>query len=150
MRERCLDFAERYCLKGYPDITERRRHRLWQEVETFLTTCLDMGATGWEKNPTGDGYPCDVFGEHFAEYDVDDRRFEQGKGNRFFVQLRIICRLSFDVIDGMPGGVFGIALGELRRSYNGQLPDWLKGGWQDPAGNPVDIDNEADGIRVAI
>lgn len=142
LKERCLDFAKRLCLKGHPELTEARRQKLWAHTEEFLKQCLDDVCTGWEDGP--DYYPCDIFSEHFESYDVSDWKFERGIENKFFAQLRSICRTAFDVIDGMPGGVFGYRLGTIRCMYDGCIPDWFSQGWQDKQGSPVDLNQGGD------
>ncbi len=135
LKGRCLDFAKRLCLKGHPELTEARRQKLWVNSEEFLRQCLGAGCTGWEDGP--DYYPCDVFSEHFETYDVPDWKFERDIENKFFAQLRSICRTAFDIIDGMPGGVFGYRLGDIRLIFDGQLPDWFCEGWTNKDGSPV-------------
>lgn len=137
-RERLLDLAQRLCLKGYPALTERRRTRLWAELEGFLTSCLDEGATGWEDE---DVYPCDYFRETFTDFDVSDRKFERDQENRFYSLLEFIARAAFDAVDDFAGGTYGWTIGDIKRVYDGQIPAWFNDGWLDREGNPVDLNS---------
>lgn len=131
--ERMMDFAERMCAQGYPELTEARKKRLWNEVKGFLELCIENEATGYEENPQDrDWLPCDIFHEHFAEYDMTDAeywRYDEGKGkkesNRFYCHLSAICRSALDTLDGA-FGVIGFKVGDIRRMYDGEIPDWFK------------------------
>jgi len=148
MKERCLDFAKHYIFKGRENLTEARRKKLWSDAEWFLTDCLEEGYTSWDCSAKESSYaPCDWFHERFDEMYFPntpkwDRRFEAGEEPRYLNQLEVVCRLAFDVIDNMPGGVWGITLGELRRMYDGQIPPWLNEGWLDKNQNPVDLNQD--------
>lgn len=150
MRERCLDFAKRFISKGRQALTEARRKKLWSDAEWFLADCLDEGYCYWDGDSKESSYaPCDWFHERFDEKYFPNtlrwnRRFENGEEPRYLHELNVVCRLAFDVISDMPGGVWGISLGEIRRMYDGQIPDWLNQGWLDKKGNPVDLNQFGD------
>lgn len=136
-RERLLDLAQRLCLQGYPNLTERRRARLWFLLESFLESCLDYGITAWE----GDEDAGDYFQETFSDFDISDRKFERDpdQENKFHSTLNYIARCAFDAVSGFPGGTWGLSIGDFRRIYGGQLPGWWsEGEWEDGTGNPVD------------
>ena len=145
LKERCLDFAKRFIFKGRENLTEARRKKLWSDAEWFLTDCLEEGYTSWDGQDKESSYPPgDWFHERFDEMYFPntpkwDRRLENGEEPRYLHELNVVCRLAFDVIDNMPGGVWGISLGELRRMYGGQIPEWLNQGWLDKKGNPADL-----------
>lgn len=153
-RERVLDLAQRLCFQGYPDLTDRRKARLWDCMEPFLESCLEEGATGWEENDRANGdYPCDLFHEAFDDFDVTNAQFDRGKEeNRFQNLLSSIARTSFDAVSGFPGGVFGWRIGDLRRVYDGQIPEWFADGdWCDTADGPkVNLNSLADSTTIAI
>lgn len=150
IKERCLDFAKRFIFKGRRNLTEARRKKLWSDAEWFLTDCLEEGYTIWDGESKESSYaPCDWFRERFDEKYFPntpkwDRRFERGDEPRYLHELNIVCRLAFDAVNGMPGGVWGVMLGELRRMYDGQIPEWLNQGWLDREGNPADLNQIGD------
>ena len=150
-RERLLDLAQRLCSQGYPDLTDRRKARLWSQLEPFLETCLEDGATGWEENCLNrNDLPGDFFREHFYDrgFDVTDQEYERGKENRFFSTLSYFARLAFDAVSGFPGGTYGLSIGDFKRIYGGQIPAWWSDGeWQDQAGNPVDLNTLEDNVK---
>lgn len=145
LKERCLDFAKRFIFKGRQNLTDARRKKLWSDAEWFLTDALEEGHTGWESGSPESTFPaCDWFNERFDEKYFPntpkwDKRFEAGEQPKYLNELNVICRLAFDVIDDMPGGVWGISLGEIRGMYDGQIPEWFNQGWLDKQGNPVDL-----------
>jgi len=137
--ERMMDFAERLCFKGYPTLTDARKRKLWAEAKGFLETCIENGATGYEENPTDPhGLPCDTYHEYFERYDMSDaeyKLFDEGKGkkerNRFDSILSAICRSALDTLDGA-SGVFGFTVGDLRRMFDGEIPEWVAGLYEKP------------------
>lgn len=140
VKDRAMDFAYRMCFKGYPELTGHRKQRLWDEVGRFLEHCfVQLGATGWQTNPTDAGYPCDEFREYFIDFDVTDREFQRGKENVFFMMLSAIARSAFDSIEDFPGGVFGFTVGDLKRMYNGSIPPWIARGWRDRKGRFISL-----------
>lgn len=135
-KHRCLDFAKRLCFVGYDHLTQARRDRLWYEAEGFLADALAEGHTSWEtKSPDGLGCcTCDWFSERFSERYIPltgkwADRLEKGDYPQFFDTLEAICRAAFDVVDDFAGGVWGFTLGDIRRMYDGTLPDWIPTDW---------------------
>jgi len=151
-RARALDFAWRLCFKGHPRLTENRKQRLWDEIESFIVYCFELGATaGWEDNPKGHDYPCDLFPDHFEEYDVTGREFEREKENRFYSMAQAICRSAFDAVSGFPGGVFGYKIGDLKLMYEGRIPRWINNGWvRLKDSSPVNLNAMPDEEHIAI
>lgn len=144
--QRLLDLAQRLCQRGYPHLTEPRRGKLWDQLESFLTECLKRGATGWENGGPGDYPPCDLFRDAFEEFDVPPHAIDQDRENRFYSLLQVIARTSFDAVDGFPGGVVGWTVGDVRRIYEGTIPDWWNNHLQDRAGNSVDLNQAEDHV----
>jgi hypothetical protein len=135
MKARCLDFAHRMIFKGYQNLTDARRKKLWEEAEYFITMCLDNGSYDWDQTRGGYGYACDYFHEHFDEQffpDTErwDKKFEKGIQPKFLDTLEFICRAAIDLFDDWAGGCWGWTIGGFKRMYDGQLPDWFpKDGW---------------------
>lgn len=154
--DQILDFARRMCFKGWK-LTRHRSERLWSEVHSFLIDCLVEGATGWESGKNRYGrkvLACDWFIERFDHYVPNtprwDKRYERGDDPIFYRLLRCVCRASLDLIDEGPhAGVWGFTIGDIRRMYDGQFPDFLKFGlagepWIKANGEVVDITAEPD------
>jgi len=150
LRARCLDFARRYITVGLSHYTPSRRDLLWNEVESFLQYCIAEGCTGWEKGPPHT-IPCDLFEEYFEDsgYRESNTKWLKGKTNRFLQDLRFICRLAFDVVDGMPGGTLGLTVGTVKRMYDGTIPQWFLQPWLDQTEQHTDL-NTVDETQVLL
>jgi hypothetical protein len=62
--------------------------------------------------------------------------------------LSATCRAAMDVV-GEPGaGVLGWTVGDIKRMYDGQLPDWFDTGWKHKDDGYVKLQNEPDNIGV--
>lgn len=133
-KQRGLDFARRMCFFGWPTLTEARSKKLWSDAEWFLADVLEEGHTGYETGTREDTFPaCDWFSERFEEKYFPDtvrwnKKFENGDEPKYYRQLSCICRAALDVVDGMPGGVWGFTIADFKRMYDGKLPDWLDDG----------------------
>ena len=129
-KDRCLDFAKRMVFKGYEHLTDARQKKLWGDVEWFLTDCLDDGYRNWDSDDGKGGMlACDWFDERFEEYRFPASRWEDKIGNgdepKYYRELCSTCRAAIDIIDDFAGGVWGWTLGDVKRMYDGQLPDWF-------------------------
>ena len=144
LRERCLDFAKRLIFTVWVNLTDARRKKLWSDAEWFLTDALDEGHTGWESGSPKDTFPaCDWFSERFGHYIPCTAKWERiypDEEPKYYHQLTVVCRIAFDVIDGFPGGVWGFTIADIKRMYDGKIPDWLDtGDWIKMGNGAVDI-----------
>ncbi len=155
-KTRSLDFAKRMIFKGYQKLTDARRKRLWEEAEYFITECLDTGSYDWDQTKGGYGYACDYFSEHFEEQYFPnttkwDKKFEDGEEPKFLGTLRFICRAAIDLFDDWAGGCWGWTIGDFKRMYDGQLPDWFpKEGWHYLMDGPASFSEMSDDSVIAV
>jgi hypothetical protein len=123
---RLTDFCKRMVFSGVlrSKLTDHRKQRLWEEIESFLYAHQGEPIDGWDN----DYCLCDDFREHFAEY-INDIWVEsdgwQKENPRYFVnQLEIVVRSGLDfVFDDQ--GVIGFTVGDLRKMYDGKVPRWI-------------------------
>ncbi len=158
LHSRALDFAKRMCLKGYPNLTEARRQKLWSDAEWFLTDCFEDGCTSWDqdKGVRQEMYPCDWFQERFTQMYFPntarwDKKFEAGEEPKYFSTLQAVCRSAIDIFDDLAGGVWGWTIGDLKRMYDGELPEWFpRGDWQLIGDGLVPFSSMTDTCSIAI
>lgn len=121
----------------YPGATERRRSKLFAEVEDFfdeLRSCHDPGEIGdW------DGYGAhgkrellavrDFATVFFDEYNHSwgyngggENRSDRG---RFYSQLLSTIRVGLDVAYRPSAGVVGFTAGDVRAIFDGSVPEWF-------------------------
>lgn len=136
-KDRCLDFAKRMVFKGYNNLTPKRGERLWGDVEWFLTDALEEGHWGWETGSAEDTFGMgDWIHERFGELEYPSHKWEHkvcdlGEEPKYFRMLSSTCRAAMDIIDDFAGGVWGWTVGDIRRMYDGAIPDWFPlDGWQ--------------------
>ncbi len=137
LHKRALDFARRLCFKGYENLTQARREKLWSDAKWFLTDCFEAGCTSWDHDKPEDAmYPCDCFSERFEEKYFPntrrwDKKFDAGEEPKYYQTLRAICRAAIDIFDDFAGGVWGWTIADFKRMYDGERPDWFpKSDWQ--------------------
>ncbi len=156
-KQRCLDFARRMCFSVWPEITEARSKKLWSDAEWFLTDVLEEGHVGYETGNPDRTFPaCNWFSERFDEQYLPntprwDKQFEDGEEPKYYRQLSSVCRAALDVVDGMPGGVWGFTIADFKRMYDGKLPDWLDDGeWQIVNDGKAILAEAADDVMLPI
>ena len=156
LRERCLDFAKRMIFKGYQRLTQKRRERLWSDVEYFVSMCLDNGSYDWDQTEGGYGYATDYFSEHFDEQYFPntprwDKKFENGIEPKYLSDLRFICRSAIDLFDDWAGMCWGWTIGDFKRMYDGQLPVWFpKDDWHIFMDGAIAFSEMTDESQIAI
>ncbi len=131
--ERWKSVARAMCHSLWPDLTERRRERLWTEIEPFIEYRLDEPVDGWQ----GEYCLCDRFYEWFYEPfgRSIDKQYKQADSfvgwemddnpRHFYNQLRCVIRASLNAIFQNDIGVIGFAVGDVRRVFDGKIPDWF-------------------------
>lgn len=148
--DRALDFCRRMIFKGYENLTERRRQKLWGHVEQFLRDMFEQGARGYED----DVYACDQLHEWFEHYEYPSARWEHkvidlGIYPKYFAMLSATCRCGLDLVDDWAGGVWGWTVGDIRRMYDGELPPWFPlEGWKFIGNGPAPKLRDEDGIAI--
>jgi len=127
LEKRCLDFAKRMVFKGYNKLTQKRKEKLWSDVEWFLTDVFAEGAQSWDQDKV---YACDWIHERFEHDNYPSRKWEHkvcdlGIYPKYFSMLSATCRSALDLFDNFAGGVWGWTVGDIRRMYDGELPSWF-------------------------
>jgi hypothetical protein len=136
--ERWEDFAIRMAKHCYPDITDARRKKIIEEVESFFddrkyeadwTDIMDWDGNG------DDFFLCDYVDEFYDNHRHWNRREECYTG-KFFNQVTSCIQSGFDMAissgDGTVGcsaGVIGFSAGDIRRMYQRNVPKWIKALW---------------------
>ena len=123
---RWFDFAKR--MVNIFDATPERKQKLISEIEAFIGI-YDVGErkiTGWDTALyNGDMCVGSMFDEHFEEYEVWNHKLEIYTG-KFHHQLSCAIRAGIDVVTmEWGGGVLGFDIGDLRKMYDGKIPQWV-------------------------
>jgi hypothetical protein len=135
--EQMLDFAKRLTFKGYAHLTEARRKKLWAEIEPFLQRCVENHGKGWETRDKNGDHPCDLFEDWFKEYDIRWHAARHGKERNnephgYCYTAKAICRAACDLLDGQEA-IIGWTVGDLRRVFDGSIPEWFSQLYTEPA-----------------
>lgn len=150
LQERCMDFAKRMVFKGYENLTLARKEKLWSDVEWFLTDVFEAGASSWDQDEV---YACDWIHERFEKYEYPSSRWEHkvidlGVEPKYFRMLSATCRCAVDLFDDFAGGVWGWTVGDIKRMYDGKLPDWFPTDWQIMGNGPAPPLKDTDRIAI--
>ena len=128
---RWQDFAIRMAQHCYPKATEARIKKIIEEVKSYFDerklqkdwpVIMD-----WDGNKD-DFYLCDDTREFFDEY-RHWNRYEEDYTGKFYNQIICCIRSGFDIAVEQSGGVVGFTAGDIRRMYNGEVPNWVKEHW---------------------
>jgi hypothetical protein len=157
LQERYLDFAKRMIFKGYDHLTETRKNSLWEDAEWFLRDCFDDGIRDWDqdKGIVSEMYACDWFLERFENKYLPstakwDKKIENGDEPKYYRMLSATCRATIDLLDHFAGGVRGWTIGDIKRMYDGTLPDWFDKGWKLHDDGFVKLQTQPDSDTIAI
>lgn len=127
---RFKDFALRMAMQGWPHATPARKQRLHGEIADLIDSWeLDADEIdGWDNKAC----VCDWVSEWAAHthdhYRVDRKGREHERGNKFYTQVCCCIRAALDLTTESPSaGVLGFDVGDLRRMYDGTIPDWIAG-----------------------
>lgn len=154
-KARLLDFAYRMVFRGYDNLTYKRRVRLWNDVEWMLTDALEEGHTDWDgRSPINDYSMCAWLHERFEHLEYPSQKWERkaydfGEWPKYFNMLSATCRASMDIVNDFEGGVWGWTVGDIRRMYGGELPDWFPlEGWHYLGDGPAPPLKDEDSIAL--
>ena len=157
LQTRALDFAKRMCFKGYENLTDKRREKLWSDAEWFLTDCFNDSHKGWETGGKDSLFlACDWFHERFDEKYFPnttkwDKRFEAGEQPKYLDQLNFICRAALDLVDDWKGMCWGWTIGDFKRMYDGELPQWFpKSDWHILGDGKISFESMTDETKIAV
>lgn len=138
-----------HCTEG----TEARKKKVVKEVKDYFRWRIFQ--QDWHDIHDWDGnkdtyYLCDTVREFFEKYLHWNSKNEEYEG-RFHDQIVCCIHAGFDmaVPDGASaGGVIGYTVGDVRKMFNGIIPDWLLSDWLDKNENPIDIQSLGDNERL--
>lgn len=127
--KRWRDFAFRMAERGYPNATPRRTEKIienvkdyfhWREFHNDWPEIND-----WDGNKD-DYFLCDAVDDFFDDH-RHWRRKTETYGGCFYSQVTSCIRAGFDMAVEQSGGVLGFTAGDVRRMYDGNVPDWITG-----------------------
>lgn len=120
-----LDFSTR--LAGVLDVTDARREKILEEVRGFINIFEDEDIHGWDTSAYYEFYGhADIGGiaddtTYFGHFHLDG-----DKGTGFYNQISAITRAGLDVAtEDWGGGVLGFTVGDIRKAYDGRIPEWV-------------------------
>jgi hypothetical protein len=134
--ERWKDFALRMAEHAYPRATEARKKKRVEEVADYFywrELQNDWPEIGdWDYNNCG-YHPCSEVDEFFDKYRHWNEKIGWYDENRFHNQITSCIRAAFDFAVKQSGGVIGFTAGDIRRCWDGNVPEWIKeAGWEVP------------------
>lgn len=139
---RWKEFAVRMAEHCYPKATAARKEKIlaavkdyffWREYQQDWKEYTD-----WD----GNGDDCilsDDVDEFFDKYRHYSRKEECITGD-FYNQVTCCIRAGFDVAVKQSGGVLGFTAGDIRKMWDGVVPEWIKDHWETPFDNIPDAD----------
>lgn len=113
--QKWMEFSTR--LITIMDVTDERREKIMNEVVGFIEMYEGDEIHGWDTIT-------DHVSECFGEYLVisEDGEF----GGKFYNQISAVTRAGLDVAtEEWGGGVVGYTVGDVRKAYDGHIPDWV-------------------------
>jgi hypothetical protein len=131
---RWKDMARRLCYHAWPEKTNERKARLWKEALYFIEEHAGYDLRGWCESGGDDPYACDLFDDAF--WDDYGRSIDRDEDintdpRYFFNQLRCVIRASLNALFG-DEGILGFTVGDLRRMFDGAIPDWISQQYEHP------------------
>ena len=120
---RWMDFSTRLARHGWPEATARRKDRIAEVVDWFISQYEGRPeeVDGWDGN--GKVYVCDDLSEFLGTH--CHRPMDVNIETRFERQVSSCVRARLDVAVEPSAGVVGFDVGTLRRMYDGELPPWV-------------------------
>ena len=123
---RWVDFAKR--MVNIYDATPERKEKLINEIKGFIEiyNVGDREIAGWDTTlVNGDMCVGSLFDEYFEEYETWNPKLEEYTG-KFHNQLSCAIRAGIDIVtQEWGGGVLGFDVGDLRKMYDGKIPQWV-------------------------
>ena len=126
--QKWMDFSTR--LISIMDVSDERREKITNTVRRFINKFEDEEIHGWDT--VGDykfygrwgiaGIAEDT--TYFGEYRTD--KMYEPKITSFYNQIECVTRAGLDVAtEEFGGGVIGYTVGDVRKAYDGHIPDWV-------------------------
>ncbi len=159
--DRWHDFSLRMARSGFPHATPERQSKIVQSVDEFFSDLdrdgEDVAAfVDWDNCPRVEiggihtYAPCvgDLVADHLSEH-YHVRETAKGRlepfGNRFENQVSCCIRAGIDLASSPSAGVVGFTVGDLRRLYPDDLPEWVS-----EAFHPVVTAGTPDDVRIRL
>ncbi|HUV84239.1 MAG TPA: hypothetical protein VMV86_00935 [Methanosarcinales archaeon] len=131
--EHWKDFSLQMAEHAYLEATGTRKKKIFDEVKSYFDEREFQNdwpeIMDWDGNKD-DYYLSDQVDDFFDNYRHWSRREEYYTG-RFYNQVTCCIRAAFDIAVEPSGGVIGFTAGDIRRMFDGQVPDWVKEFWED-------------------
>lgn len=142
--QRWEEFALRMAKQGYPKATATRKEKILKQVTSYFE--WRHFQEDWPEIEDWDGNDDEYFlgdqvNDFFSEYSHYQRR-EGSCGGNFYNQVVCCIRAGFDVAVQPSGGVVGFSAGDVRRMWDGNVPDWVRNFLEDP----FDLIPDEDGV----
>lgn len=124
--EHALDFARGFIFNLHSHLTPNRQNRAWKEVKNVLEFCEQRKYTlkeiGWDEGMS------DLSADFFRDYMATVLQYTSAgigylREGSFFDFLELTLRATSNAITGEVG-VIGYTVGDVRRIFGGNVPDW--------------------------
>lgn len=126
--QKWMDFSTR--LISIMDVTDERREKILNKVRSFISRFEDEEIHGWDTPAEYKFYGKYCIrsiaddATYFGEYLTDNMR--EPKVTSFYNQMCCATKAGLDVAtEEFGGGVIGFTIGDVRKAYNGHIPDWV-------------------------
>lgn len=139
----------------YPNATKNRRKRLASEVKRWFfwrsfqkDWCHMIDWDNSERLPESErrtsrfvdyDYCCDLFSDFFEEHNYHHR--DPDREYRFYTQLACCIRAGIDVASEPSCGVVGFTVGDLKRIFGGNVPEWINEAYDKNLNNASEKDD---------
>jgi hypothetical protein len=108
------------------DITDNRKQKLLSDAMVFIDEYAELEVCGWDQSPS---YPCDGMLETFSHYyaSIWSKRAISYRDNKHFYidKLSNALRAGLNAALGDSYGVIGFTVGDVKRFFDGNTPDWF-------------------------
>ena len=135
------DFTVRMAKTVYPHATKKRRDTMLQHI-TYLFDELECNDEwSWIKDWDGNGDNC-FLEESLEEFYRDILHWNDKKQcytGKFYNQIVCCVQAGFDMAVKQSGGALDFTVGDVRKMYDGQVPEWV---------TPDNFNNEPDDTQV--
>jgi len=133
--ERWKDFAVKMAKCVYPTATPSRQEKIIGNVNDYFSEREFQndwdGISDWDGNGD-DFFLSEDVDDFFGKYRHWNRRTGEYEG-KLHTQITCCIRAGFDIAVKQSGGVVGFTVGDVRKMFNGNVPNWVKKrDWEKP------------------
>lgn len=134
-KKRWIKVSVGLAMNAYPAMTHRRRTRLVQDVNLFIEKVTSdfmlADIEDWDGS-LGECYVCDELSDFLWDRRYEYERNGEIQTGRFGNTLSCCIRAGFDMAVERSAGVLGYTVGDLRRIFPRELPNWICSQFSDP------------------